>query len=286
MDWLKATGFAVNVGAPWGVSVATTQASDPFKTVTAKAYCDPPSQVPVSLRFPAAGFQTKIVLNASGCTDGVVVIYDNPTGTPHQLRQYDWSNGNPTAGQYRTWDIKGLGHGTRMGGRLGTSASGVAALFGVLRSNEMNAPGRKIEHALQMALPAHPGCNVMLSKDILLPAVSRDNGASNPANNLGHIPYGALLALPPSVNIDSLGLSEPGKRLAQAIRDYGIYVVDTGGCSNGAIRADQYVDKSKIKADITKIYPLIRRVLNNDVLGSPVAGGGDPLAPNCAFDAL
>jgi hypothetical protein len=46
-----------------------------------------------------------------------------------------------------------LGHGTRRGERVGTSASGVAAMFGPLRGHEINTPGYRIEHALQMVLP-------------------------------------------------------------------------------------------------------------------------------------
>ena len=66
-----------------------------------------------------------------------------------------------------------------------------------------------------------------------------------------------------------------------AIRDYGIYVVDGGKCN--AIRADQYVrHKEELEAALKTIYPFVRMVLDNDVLGSPIAGAGKPRAPNCA----
>jgi hypothetical protein len=101
----------------------------------------------------------------------------------------------------------------------------------------------------------------------------------------GNIPYGALLALPPSVNINDLGLSEPGKRLAGALQNYGAYAVDSTGCS--AMRADQYVNatvKHALKNDMKKIYPLLRMVLNNNA-GQTASGGGTPRAENCAFDS-
>lgn len=292
-SWLKTRTFAVNIGGPWGVSVADTSGSDPLKTIIGRSVGGERIEgLPVTIRIPKNGFKTRTGLNKSGNTDGVAVIYDRSTGRPHQLRQYNWNNGRPTAGQYKSWDIKGLGHGTRMGDRLGTSASGVAALFGVLRGHEINTPGHKVQHALQIVLPRkhipRARCNIMLSREILLPAVSRDSSALQAGQNTGNIPYGALLALPPSVNIAGLGLSEPGRRLAEAIQDYGIYVVDGGGCQNGAIRADQHVNGSTLallKRDIPKIHPHIRMILNNDVLGSPTAGGGAPRAPNCAFDA-
>jgi hypothetical protein len=289
-DWLQAAHFNVNAGTPWGTSVAATTADDPAMTIEPQAFCDKVSNVPVTIRMPAAGFETRVKANAAGCPDGVVVIYDRTTDTPHQLRQYDWNGGRPTAGQYRTWDIKGLGHGRSQGERIGTSASGVAGLFGVLRGHEINTPGHKIEHVLRMGLPRKPGkdCKIMLSEEIVLPATGRDRSARNEGNNVGHIPYGGLLALPPTVDLDALGLSEPGRRLAEAIRDYGIYVGDGGGCNAGAIEADQEVDeriRKRLRDDIRKFYPFIRLVLNNDVLGEAVAGGGEPLAPNCAFDA-
>lgn len=289
-DWLKAKTLGINVGAPWGVSMAQTVASDPLVTIAGYAPCGKVSQLPVTIRLPKAGFVTKVVLNAGGCTDGVVVVYDQPSGKPHQIRQYNWNNGKPRGGQYRTWDIKGLGHGVKPGDRVGTSASGVAGIFGLLRGAEINPPGRPVQHALQMVLPRlNPStCKVMIGKTFKLPAVSMDGGWQAPDANTGNIPYGALMALPPAVKINALGLSEPGKRLARALRDYGVYLVDGGGCSNGAIRADQQIASATLKLlkqDIPKLYPLLRMVTNNDVLNDPVAGGGVPLAPNCAFDA-
>lgn len=287
-DWLKADSFNINVGGPWGVDVASSSSSDPYTKVEARAVgSDKAYGLPVTIRLPKSGLDTRVGYNTSGNTDGVAVVYDRSSGEAHQLRQFNWNNGKPTAGQYRNWDIKGLGHGTKSGQRIGTSASGVAAMFGILRGHEINAAGGQIEHALQMGLPAKAGCAVMLSKDIQLPATSRDGFASSPQHNTGNIPYGALMALPRNVDIGKLGLSEPGRRLAEGIRNYGIYVVDDGGCSSGAMRADQYIDSgvlNQLKRDIPKIYPHIRMVLNNDVLGNAVAGGGTALAPNCAFD--
>jgi hypothetical protein len=289
-DWLKASSFAVNVGGPWGVDVAEVGAGDPVMTVQKKGGSGGYG-LPQTIRLPDGGLKTKVGYNALGSTDGVAIIYDSVDRMTHQLRNYEWNNGKPVALQYLNWSITGLGHGTRPGQRIGTSASGVAALFGILRGHEINAAGYSIDHALQIALPRrhlpNQRCNIMLSKDIVPPATTRDGSAGNADENTGNIPYGALLALPSSVSISALGLSEPGTRLARALRDYGMYVVDGGGCGGGAIRADQFVSDqtaNQLRRDIPKIYRHIRMVLNNDVLGSPVAGGGSALAPNCAVD--
>jgi hypothetical protein len=288
--WLRASHFGIAVGGPWGVDAAAVTQSDPVMRVQAipGGY-----GLPQNVRLPAGGLITRMAQNSRGSTDGVAVLYDRTNAQSHQLRNYDWNNGSPRALQYRNWDIRGLGHGTASGQRVGTSASGVAALFGLLRGFEINTTGHRIEHALQIALPRlsqNGSCNVMLSRNMQLPATSRDGTADRGDNNTGPIPYGVNLALPPNVNINALGLSEAGRRLAQAIRDYGIYVVDGGGCGSGTLRADQDVDpqirNQLVNQDIPKIYPHIRMVLNSEWRpGQAAVGGGQPIAPNCAYNA-
>lgn len=292
VSWMQNPRRAIgmNVGAPWGVSAVPTDASDGMRTIEPlPKECTRIHDLPVTIRMPKEGFETPIQYNPNGCRDGIVVIYDGVAGVPHEIFAYSWSGGAPKGSIHKTWDIRGLGHGTRPGDRLGTSASGVAALFGILRGEEINDADRKVEHALQMSLPRKARqCANMLSREVTLPAVAGDGSMNTPGENQGNIPYGALMALPPvekgGPDLGPLGLSPRGRRLVEAVRDYGIYVVDGGNCP--AMRTDQHVGNAdELKAALAKIYPHIRRVLNNDVLGSPVAGGGTPLAPNCAFDA-
>lgn len=288
VDWLKATLFNVNPGTPFGTHMVETVGTEPLQTIAPLAICDKVIGLPAAIPMPTSGLNTFLQNNTNGCPDGDVVIFDRSASRPHHLRQFQYVNGRPTAGQYRTFDVRGLGHGTRPLQRLGMAASGVAGMFGVLRGHEINTPGYQIEHALRMGLPRKAGCNIMLSQEIVLPATGRDQSATSPGNNTGHIPYGGLLALPRNIHVTALGLSEPGIRLAHAIQRYGIYVGDGGGCGAGALEADQLVDpaiKRTLRNDIIKLHRHVRLVLNNDVLGSPVAGGGTPLGPNCAFDA-
>ncbi len=286
-DWLKATSFAINGGRPGSMAVAKADGMDPIGTVRPLTGCGPVSGLPLTVRLPRAG----VPLPGGGigsCPDQPAVIYDATTGQAHQFGQFRWGEELPSARIHRAWNIAGLGHGIHPGQRLGLSASGVAGLFGLLRSHEIDTSGRPIEHALQMILPRRAGCKVMLSTAVVLPAVGRD-AVIPPGSNTGHIPYGALLALPRGTDLAALRLSEPGRRLAAAIRDYGIYAVDGGGCEQGVLRGDSTIRAAtmdRLRADIPKLYPLIRMVLNNDVLASPIAGGGRPVAPNCALDAL
>ena len=292
-DWLRANRFAINVGGPWGADVVATGSSDMVRTVNGRPFGPQASVIglPTNIRLPRNGLITSIELNRSNNFDGVAVVHDRVAGTTHELYQYDWNNGSPVASIHRRSDIRGLGHGTSPGQRVGMTATGVSMLFGLLRGDQINTPGHPIEHALQMVLPLdRPNeCNVMLGMGIILPATTRDGHAGQSGNNSGNIRYGELLALPPNVNLNSLGLSEPGMRLARAIQGYGIRVVDSGGCGAGAIRTDQHVSShvyNQLWNDIPKIYPHIRVVTNGEWQpGLTAIGGGQPIARNCALDA-
>jgi hypothetical protein len=109
----------------------------------------------------------------------------------------------------------------------GDGGSGLSALGGTLRLNEL-VPGGVINHALQIdldgAVNLYPGT---ASTCYRWPATKCDGngptgeyGGTNP-----QLVMGALLALPPTLNLDSLGLqTEPGMILATALQDYGAYV--------------------------------------------------------------
>ncbi|MBL9204930.1 MAG: hypothetical protein JNN01_07585 [Opitutaceae bacterium] len=192
-------------------------------------------------------------------------------------------------------------------------------MFGILRGWEVQAAGHRIGHALQLVLPRTKKVGnlpVMLGREVWWPAVSMDgSGYTHREHNIGHIPYGSLWALPPvekgGPDLARLGLSERGMRLAECIRDYGLYVVDGGGAT--ALRADQEFDSEltkELKAESAKFYRFIRLVENSvantgkvvfqvgDAPTQPTggnnrqiekggfpAGGGTPLAPNTAIDA-
>jgi hypothetical protein len=270
---LLKSGFNnINSDNGWGTNVYESNASDPLKTVT---HAGPLNfGLPVTLRVPAGA-------DNGNKTDSVVVIVEGGTGIAHQFYQWRWNNGKPTAGNHRTWDTKGAGHA---GSRLGTSASGVAGMFGLLRGQEVNTPGYKIQHALQIALDAKGACGIMIKNQVVWPAVSTDGFCRDSRFCRGNIPYGALLALPPNVNIGSLGLSEPGKRLAEALQNYGTYVVDNAQCPT--MRGDQNINagvRQALTNDMRKLYPQLRMVLNNSA-GQNASGGGAPQAENCAFN--
>lgn len=325
VDFLAGHSFNINVGnRPWGCGVWEAKPDDPVFTVAFGGIDDgaQADEFPVKCRLPLA-MAMEQRRNAGGNFDGVLVAYDRATDTIHHFRQFNWNTdrptaaAKPTAGSHKTWSIRGTGHAAKLGERIGTSASGVAAMFGILRGWEVRATGHPIGHALQLVVPRTKPVGslpIMLGREVWWPAVSMDgSGYTNPLHNTGHVPYGSLWALPPvdkaGPDLGTLGLSEKGRRLAECIRDYGIYVVDGGGAT--ALRADQEVDDElakELKAESAKFYHYLRLVENSVpaagkvvfrpgdtatkptgsanlqiIPGSFPAGGGTPLAPNTAI---
>lgn len=326
-DFLTGSAFNINPGdRPWGCGVWEAKPEDPLFTVVYRGQDDEGrrGEFPVSCRLPLDLVMIQ-ARNAGGNFDGVLVVYDRAADTVHHFRQFNWNTSKPTpaakptAGSHKTWSIRGPGHGAKLGERVGTSASGVAAMFGLLRGWEVKAAGHPIGHALQLVLPRTKpvgNARIMLAREVWWPAVSMDGSAySNPQHNTGHIPYGSLWALPPvekgGPDLAQLGLSEQGRRLAECIRDYGLYAVDGGGAT--AIRADQDFSPEllkELKAETAKFYRFIRLVENSvpeegkvvfrvgdsatrptggphrQILpGAFPAGGGRPLAPNTAIQS-
>jgi hypothetical protein len=205
----QGTAFNINVGSrPWGCGIWEPKSDDPLFTIAHEALDGDgrASEFPVTCRLPLDMVMVQ-ARNSSGNFDGVLVVYDRAGETVHHFRQFNWhpetptAAAKPTAGSHKTWSIRGPGHTAELGHAVGTSASGVAAMFGILRGWEVKAAGHPIGHALQMVLPRRPnhmGGKILLGREVGWPAVSMDESAySNPKDNTGHVPYGSLWAIPP-----------------------------------------------------------------------------------------
>ena len=313
-DWLKGSQINLNVGdRPHGLFMIDADENGPLLEVNKRRETGT-SGLPATMRFPAGGAAN---IDFPDHFDGNLTVYDRTINVFNHLRVYAWNEGNPVAMQHRSYKPDITGHGTRLGERIGTSASGVAAPFGILRGWEVKKEGHPIGHALQMVIPCLPeNFAMMLGREVWWPAVGMDGHSFiNAEHNTGNIPYGSLWAIPPvskgGPDLETLGLTERGKRLAEAIRDYGIYVVDCG--ARPSIRCDQSFSetlRSELGMETRKFYKYIRLVLNSvpeegkvkfnfgDKLLNPTggpnkqiipgdfpAGGGEPLAPNTAIDA-
>jgi hypothetical protein len=195
--------------------------------------------------------------------------------------------------------ISGNGRkGAHGGSMLGT-------LGGTIRLGEMRPGGSGPHHALKINLFAkmeYADCSATVPC-FRWPAYTADSGATTnygSIHNNPNVKMGSLLALPPSVNINNIGLlSEPGRQLAWTLQNYGAYVVDSMGAGFGlsaeagyhGSKPDEFFadytmdmharvghgENSNWSHDLQIIRPLLQVVNNNGP--TSVGGGGTPRQP-------
>lgn len=175
------------------------------------------------------------------------------------------------------------------GGHLG---SGLSSIGGTIRKGELIGSS-PIRHVLKIELwekyinynPASP------TPGYRWPADRADSAA--PTIYKGKDPQlvmGTLLAIPPNVTEDSLGLTTPaGKKLFHALQDYGGYQVDTTGVDAYAIAVEQGIEdefeatygydfsaransNNPFYDDFMKLFQALNIITNNSP--NSVGGGG------------
>jgi hypothetical protein len=158
-------------------------------------------------------------------------------------------------------DLRGLGV---LAG--GTRAYGGSSIGGLIREWELEEGA--IHHALAFAVPRRN-----LRHGPVWPASSEDEDAVYE----GHLRMGTLVAIPPSVDVDALGLSEGGLVIARALQSYGAYLVDAS--ENFTLFAEPRAEDRlrPAREDLDRIRELLRIVDNNDP--EHIGGGGPPTAP-------
>jgi hypothetical protein len=208
---------------------------------------------------------------ASPDTDGLMAVFQPDGWVLDMYNAVNLSTGDLVTAMASYVDAKGDGTGWWNGRR----ASMVPSFAGLIRKGEL-ASGR-IPHALAVQISA-----TALKNEAVWPASAFDlrSGYS------GTLPMGALLAIPPKVNIDSLKLSPRGKIIARAAQDYGIYIVDRGGTGGitllgelGITELDWPASGNETAAweDLQVIKNNLRWVTNNT--SRTPGGGGTPRAP-------
>ena len=200
--------------------------------------------------------------------------------------------GGPATTEFTVPDVDIYGDGIR--GAHG--GSGLSSIGGTLRLGEL-VPGGVIAHALKINLQA----SVSLSPvdgGYRWPASQADWCAPGCYGGaVQALRMGSLLALPPSVDIDQMGLeTQPAKMLAWTLQNYGGYVADDTGWSVYAIEVEHSPDgevedefqarwgfsmtSSKASAwgrDMDRIFGALAVVDNNGP--SSIGGGGTPRQP-------
>lgn len=183
--------------------------------------------------------------------------------------------------------------------------SGLSAIGGAIRAHELTPTSGPIKHALKINLFGRR--NIYYdeqTKGFRWPASRADAYANNNYYQDRSNPVvpecrmGALLAIPASMNIQDLQLeTEPAKIIAQALQDYGAYLVDDTGWNVYAIVTEwspnlRFSDEFKKNwgfsfsersvdtpwtKDMAKIFENLHVVANNSE--TSVGGGGEPRVP-------
>lgn len=211
----------------------------------------PPDYHKVTDPYYSRSFYIPEGVRPSPDTDGFISIHQPNGWVLDAYSAIVLSNGDIVCMMAGYVDSKGSGTGWSNGRR----ASMLPSFAGIIRNGEISTG--KIRHALAgMISPT------LLKEEAQWPAVAFDMNAGYS----GSLPMGALLAIPPEINVDRLGLTSKGNVLARALQDFGMYVVDRCGSGGLIIMADLNAKDIRWKGsakDFQIIKHHLRWVANN-----------------------
>lgn len=177
--------------------------------------------------------------------------------------------------------------------------SGMTAIGGTIRAGELSSPF-PIRHALALTMNMRKWGSKK-GGGFTWPAVSADDYYDQTGSATGYgtigttsrdgVVMGALLAIPASVDLNSLGFETPqGRKIAQAHQDYGAYIVDdsvdpgTFDVHRLNVEIDVLTEYPEIDTgyttdtpfgrDMNRIFTRLALVDNNGP--SSIGGGGTP----------
>ncbi len=151
--------------------------------------------------------------------DGHADIIDESSGVIYSFWQLKKVEGIWRATHYGWMPLKGSGWGDPAHYHQGARATGVPACAGIIRKHEV-ADGKELyHHALAMSATKYA-----LSAKIpyIFPATVADRTADK---NVGEIPEGSLMMLPPTFDLNKIKTPEL-KKIANTLKVYGGYMVD------------------------------------------------------------
>lgn len=201
--------------------------------------------------------------------------------------------------RYPSVDLYGEGATGAHGG------SGLSVLGGTIRLGELRPNSGAPRHALKVDINGREmfyNCSVK-SDCFRWPATRADSYAlqnyGSRRNNPSYMKMGALLAIPVTTDLKTLGLeSQPGKMIAWTLQNYGAYVVDDSAGPGFYFAAEEGYHGSMMKQfeadwgmkfearlrdntpwtrDVQRLMRALHVVDNNGP--SSIGGGGTPLQP-------
>ncbi len=267
----------------WGFSISRSSEVDPLVTWHYRARADTPGWAvdapyvdgAIMLHTPAG-----MKIRTGGDDDVVLVTPDGRTVYEAWGGAFDASTHSYSATFLVRTDLQGTGISPQDNRSVGVRAFGGSLLGGLIRCSELRRG--IIRHAIAMILsPTQLRRGATVASQKVWPATSTDGGGHNAYS--GEVPMGALVGIPPSVDLSGLRLSPAGLTLARAYQQYGGYVVDQAdrtmflaavedGC------AEQVKD---LQHDIRRFMPYLAIVTNNGPTypGGPGKRVAEPPAP-------
>ena len=173
-------------------------------------------------------------LNDISYADRHAIFIDDTTKTSIQTwhtvpsdsaKGYNWSSGlirdfDARSGAFTSIiDLTGIGNETH----AGVNAAGIPMNAITLKKSDITDENSDITHGLGAAFGA-------MMKARVYPAYDVDSGAFNNNDAVGCVPYGGIVQLDPSIDLEGIyragKLSLPGYKILKAWRDYGLYNID------------------------------------------------------------
>ncbi len=176
--------------------------------------------------------------------------------------------------------------------------SGLSVLGGSIRKGELTGSD-PIRHAIKLNIYAHKYCYYGSDrKGYVWPADTADGYANKKEDNRHYagsdknVVMGSLLALPPDVTVESLGIkTEVGKKLFYALQNYGAYVSDDSAWDSYCFCVEDGVSEEveakygydlkdnggAYYSDCMKMFEAMCVITNNSP--TSIGGGGTPRQP-------
>lgn len=262
---LHDTAYAANMNAAtWSHAIYVAKASDPLTPISYDPASGHADTLSVTINIPIGATPSPPAVVDGG--DARMYIID-PT---HHYVEELWKAHPRPGGGWLAWAIVRNDLTTDGIGHYGTRAYGGSGIGGLIRVGELE---NGIHHAIAFAVPQ--------AKEVdhwVWPAIANDSYP--PSTYTGSIPMGQLVALPPTIDVTTLGLSPQGLAMAHALQDYGGYVVDSS--TDYSYYADtpvQHELPASFNSDLNKLHFLLHCVTSN---GPNTIGGAPLTAPRRA----
>ena len=235
---------------------------------------------PATAQWPAGGpiengsimLHTPASLVFLGKSDGHAVLVEPGGDVAYEAWIGTWSPDRKSihAAYLVRTDLRGSGIASGESRSEGIRAFGGSLVGGLIRCDELRRG--EIPHAVAVALAITQLRKApTMGEQKVWPASMSDGGGKN--RYAGKVPMGALIAIPPEVTLDTLGLTREGLALARAYQRFGGYVVDATVGAESLALLEPGCDRPAIEhlfKDIRTIRDRLTRVTNN----SPQHPGG------------